>query len=151
MGMKKQNQLEKRNDVLTFTTKAFTTDKTAAGKVEVQLYVESEGIGTDFTAKLTKVDKQGNSWNLLDGITRIAPKDIQGKIAKINIELGHIAFQIQAGEKLRLQIASSNFPKFNRNPNTGESPFDAVKFKAVKQTIHHSQQYPSFLNIPFIK
>ncbi|OJJ20390.1 hypothetical protein BKI52_18190 [marine bacterium AO1-C] len=151
MGMKKQNELEQRKDVLTFTTSAFKQDKTVAGNIITQLFVASEGIGTDFTAKLTKVDKHGNSWNLVDGIARITPEDLQDKVAKVNIELGNIAFQLKAGERLRLQISSSNFPKYNRNPNTGVSPFDAVKFKAVKQTIYHNSQYPSSVTIPFLK
>ena len=151
MGMKKQNQIEKRKDVLTFTTRPFTQNKTAAGQVKVQLYVESEGSGTDFTATLTKVDKDGHSWNLLDGIVRVTPKELRRKVAKISIDLGNIAFLLKTGERLRLQVSSSNFPKYNRNPNTGVSPFDAVKFKTVKQTIHHSTQYPSSIIIPFLK
>ncbi|HAS41981.1 MAG TPA: hypothetical protein DCS93_15980 [Microscillaceae bacterium] len=151
MGMKKQNQLEQRKDVLTFTTPAFRQSKTVAGNIKAQLFVASEGLGTDFTATLTKVDTAGNSWNLVDGITRIPSKKLKGKVAKVNVELGNIAFQLKAGERIRLQISSSNFPKYNRNPNTGISPFDAVKFKAVKQTIYHNSQYPSSLTIPFLK
>jgi len=151
MGMKKQNQLEQRKDVLTFTTPVFTQSKTVAGNIKAQLFVASKGLGTDFTATLTKVDTAGNSWNLVDGIARVPSKDLKGKVAKVNIDLGNIAFQLKTGERIRLQISSSNFPKYNRNPNTGISPFDAVKFKVVKQTIYHNSQYPSSLTIPFLK
>lgn len=151
IGVKKQNKLEQRKDVLTFTTQAFSQEKIVAGNIKVRLFVASEGKGTDFTAKLTKVDTKGNSWNLVDGIVRLSTQKLRGKVSQTDIELGNIAFQLKVGEKLRLQVSSSNFPKYNRNPNTGKSPFDAVQFKTVQQRIYHNSQYPSALIIPFLK
>ncbi|NAS30992.1 CocE/NonD family hydrolase [Flavobacteriaceae bacterium R38] len=151
IGIKNQAAIEARDDVLLFTTSSFKETKTVAGNIAVELHIETEGKGTDFTAKLTLVDKTGISRNIVDGIKRIEPHQLKNNVKKITIELGDVAFKIAEGEKLRLQISSSNYPKFNRNPNTGIDPLDAIEFIPVKQTIHHSKKYPSRIIIPFLK
>ncbi len=151
LGVRSQEEVEKRNDVLTFSTKKFENEAFISGAVNVYLHVGTEGKGTDFTAKLTLVDEENNSFNLADGIIRVLPSEVQNKVFEVQIELGDIALKVGKGQQLRLQISSSNYPKFNRNPNTGIDPIDATKFIAVKQTIHHSSRYPSRIDIPFLK
>ncbi len=150
MGVKEQSKIEARADVLTFTTQAFTEKTRIVGKVQIELYVETEGLGTDFTGKLTLVDKEGRSFNLSDGILRVSDTQTKG-IQKIVIELPDVAFQIKPGEQLRLQVSSSNFPKYNRNPNTGVHPLEARKFRVVNQTIHYGKEYPSKITFSILE
>lgn len=145
LGIRDQEEVENRDDVLLFTSKEFPEDGIYAGPVRVNLFVGSDARGTDFTAKLTKVDTQERSFNLADGIVRISPEKLQRQPQPVTVELGDIAFMIRAGEKLRLQVSSSNFPKFNRNPNTGIDPVEADTFSPATQTIFHNHEYPSKL------
>ncbi|MEQ8909629.1 MAG: CocE/NonD family hydrolase [Vicingaceae bacterium] len=138
IGIQEQSKIEQREDVLSFSTSEFDSDQIYAGEVEVELFVSSEGLGTDFTAKLCKLDTAGKVWNLVDGIQRLDSSLDLTEPQKVKIKLGNVAFQIKEGEKLKLLISSSNFPKFNRNPNTGIDPMDAIHLKAVRQTIFHN-------------
>jgi len=151
VGIMNQEPIEARDDVLVFTSSKFEKEKIVTGAITVDLFIETEGKGTDFTAKLALVNHKGISQNILDGIIRIQSNQLKKGVTKVTIELGDTAFKIGIGEQLRLQISSSNYPKFNRNPNTGIDPLDAVKFIPVKQTIHHSKLYASKINIPFLK
>ncbi|MEM9391595.1 MAG: CocE/NonD family hydrolase, partial [Bacteroidota bacterium] len=145
MGVKEQSTVEARADVLTFTSSAYKKDKTYAGPVHLELFYKTEGKATDFTAKLTVVDELGQSWNVSEGIIRI-PKT-ENNINKTTIALNDAAFEVKKGWKLRIQISSSNFPKFNRNPNTGIDPMDATTFIPVKQTIYHGKEYPTRITL----
>ncbi|MEM7108928.1 MAG: CocE/NonD family hydrolase [Bacteroidota bacterium] len=145
MGIREQSQVESRTDVLTFTSPAYKKPKTYAGPVSLELYYKTEGKATDFTAKLTLVDELGQSWNVSEGIIRI-PKT-GDTINQASIKLNDVAFEVKKGWKLRIQISSSNFPKFNRNPNTGIDPMDATTFISVKQTIYHGKKYPTHITL----
>jgi len=151
LGIKNQNQIEAREDVITFTSSFFKEDKIIAGSISTQLFIETNAKSTDFTAKLTKVDRDGNSWNLVDGITRIPIIEKSNSPLKVTIEMGDIAFLLKKGERLRVQISGGNFPKCDRNPNTGEDSWQATSFIEAQQIIHHSKVYPSFISIPFLK
>ncbi|WP_394748842.1 CocE/NonD family hydrolase [Spongiimicrobium salis] len=151
IGIKNQQQIEERKDVLLFTTPVFEEDNIIAGDISVDLFVETTGKSADFTAKLTLVDKSGVSRNIIDGIQRISPKALQAGVNSISIELGAIAFSVSKGERLRLQISGSNYPKFNRNPSTEVEPLKALILKKAQQTVYHSKRYPSKINIPFLK
>jgi len=151
IGIRNQAAVEARDDVLLFTSESFTHDQHFAGNHSTTIFVETEGIGTDFTAKLTKVDSIGTSYNLLDAILRVPPETLTEQPARIRIDLGNVAFAIKKGERIRLQISSSNFPKFNRNPNTGIEPMEAEIFKKVEQRIRYSQEFPSRLTLSTIK
>jgi len=150
LGIQEQNEIEFREDVLLFTTKAFKMEQTFAGNHSVTLYVSSTGTGTDFTATLTKVDSDGISWNLLDTITRIDASALKGSPIPITLDLGDMAFQIKKGEQLRLRISSSNFPKYNRNPNTGVESIVAKEFKKAIQRIYFSPEYQSAIKLSLL-
>lgn len=145
LGIRDQETVESREDVLLFTSEPFSTDCIYAGSARVNLYIGSDARSTDFTAKLTKVDKNKRSLNIADGIVRISTEGLRHQPTRVSIELGDVAFKIQAGEQLRLQITSSNFPKFNRNPNTGIDPIAAEKFIPASQTVFHNSRYSSKL------
>jgi putative CocE/NonD family hydrolase len=151
MGIKNQKEIESRDDVLIFTSQSFDENKIVAGNIALDLFIKTEGKSTDFTAKLTVVDTNGTSRNIVDGIIRVSSNNLNDSVSKIKIDLGDTAFKVLRGEKLRLQISSSNYPKFNRNPNTGEDPLDALEYIEVEQTILHSKKYPSKLILPILK
>lgn len=151
MGIRDQQDVESREDVITFSTDPFSSNKTFAGNHSVTLHVSSTGIGTDFTAKLTKVDSNGVSWNLLDTITRIEPGALKLPIIEVTLNLGDMAFQIKKGDRIRLQLSSSNFPKYNRNPNTGVESILAEELKPAQQRIYFSRQYPSHIKLSLLQ
>jgi len=141
IGVQEQSHIEERKDVLVFTSNPFGEKNLLTGPISLDLYYTTEGISTDFTAKLNLVKEDGRSYNLSDGIIRVNPEG--NTVQKVNLTLPPIAVEIKKGERLRLQISSSNFPKYERNPNTGENPREAIEFKSVKQTIFHNEKYPS--------
>lgn len=149
IGVQEQSRIEERKDVLNFTSTPFHEDNLLIGPIKIELHYETEGITTDFTAKLNLVKSNGKSYNLTDGIVRVNP---QGKgVQKTSFTLPPTAVEIKKGERLRLQISSSNFPKYERNPNTGENPMEAIVFKSVKQIIYHNEKYPSQITFNVIQ
>ncbi len=151
LGIKNQSSIEAREDVLTYTTSPFPEEGIVAGNITASLYVQTEGKGTDFTAKLTLVDSLNQSLNIVDGITRVETARCGEGVFEVSIDLGDTAFRIAPGQSLRVQISSSNYPKFNRNPNTGIDPMEAITFVPVRQLIYCSKKYPSKIIIPFLK
>lgn len=159
LGIKDQNAIEQRSDVLVYTSEAFAQKQHVIGRIQVQLFAATEGEDTDFTVKLVLVDSAGTARNISDGIVRARYRDglqkanllTPRKMYEFNIDLGYTAFQIQPGQRVRLEISSSNFPKFNRNFNVATDPFIATTPKTVQQTIYHSRKYPSRLILPMIQ
>lgn len=159
LGFKDQGELEKRQDVLVYTSAPFTAAQSVIGQVKVQLFAATEAENTDFTAKLVLVDENGKALNICDGIIRashqhgLAPgQSLQkGKVYKYEIDLGHTAFRIKTGQRIRLEVSSSNFPKYDRNLNVAIDPVEASTPKTVKQSIFHEKRYPSQLVLPILK
>lgn len=141
LGVREQSHIEDRKDVLTFTSSPFEKPTLLAGPISLDLYYTTEGVSTDFAARLNLIKEDGRSYNLSDSIVRVYP-DGEG-VHKVTISLPSIAVEIGEGERLRMQISSSNFPKYERNPNTGANPREATEFISAKQTIYHSEEYPS--------
>lgn len=158
MGIKDQSEVEKRDDILVYTTDALKNELEIVGEIKVKLFISTDVTDTDFTAKLVEVRNDGYSRIIEDGIAKtrfingfdnkeaIAP----GEIYEMEIIVGITAISIPKGNKLRLEISSSNFPKFPRNHNTGENETNAIVFKKATQTIWHSEQYPSHLILPVL-
>lgn len=155
-GIRMQNEVEKRSDVLLYTTDKINGQFWGVGKAMVKLFVSHSSADCDFTAKLVAVDSDENAWNICDGITRMSLtqkrntgyKDGEGNtIYEIQIDLGHIVFQLQPRWSLRLEIAGTNFPKYDRNPGNGDDPLMATKFYPVKQFIHHGKNFPAVLTV----
>jgi hypothetical protein len=124
----------------------------------VTLYAASSAKDTDFTAKLTDVHPDGKAIHLCEGIrgarfrqslenpTLVEP----GKIYEYSINLWETSNQFKAGHRIRLEISSSNFPRYARNQNTGNAFGMTAEVKTVTQTILHSREYPSHLLLPVI-
>jgi putative CocE/NonD family hydrolase len=149
-----------RDDVLLFTSEPMTSDLTIAGPIKAIVYASTSGKDTDFTAKLSIVRDDGFVRNVEDGIVRgrflFEGNDsggyvIPGEINEYAIECGATALSLKAGEKLQLAISSSNFPKYDRNPNTGEDPFYASELETATQIVYHSAKHPSHILIPVLK
>ncbi|MFC2104666.1 CocE/NonD family hydrolase, partial [Bacteroidota bacterium] len=159
IGIKNQRNIEKRNDVLVYTSDVLENNIEIIGSIQVNLFVSTEGKDTDFTAKLVEVRENGYARIIDEGIVQLAHRNSlierelvePNEIYEITIELGRTGISIKKGHKLRLEISSSNFPKYIRNANTGEDPYDAKDLIRVKQTIYCGKKYPSHIVLPIIK
>jgi putative CocE/NonD family hydrolase len=129
------------------------------GPVKLELYANSSAVDTDFTAKLVDVWPNGFAQNLTEGIVRARYRDSQeapqlmnpGQIYEFTIDLWSTSNVFRQGHRLRLEVSSSNFPRFDRNLNTGETGEFARRFVTATNTIYHDSQHPSALIVPVVK
>jgi putative CocE/NonD family hydrolase len=157
-GARDQRPAETRADVLVYSTRAFPEDVEVTGPVNVELYVESSALDTDFTAKLVDVGPDGFARNLTDGIIRARYRDSRekaellkpGEVYKLTIDLWSTSNVFLKGHALRLEISSSNFPRFDRNLNTAESPESGQQFISATNVIFHDHKHPSALILPIV-
>jgi putative CocE/NonD family hydrolase len=157
-GPKDQHHVEERKDVLIYSAAPFPHDTEITGPVAVELYVKSTALDTDFTAKLVDVWPNGYAQNLTEGILRTRYRESQSnpsllvpdQIYKIKIDLGATSDVFLAGHVLRLEISSSNFPRFDRNLNTGADQANTSRSASATNTILHDDQHPSVLLIPMV-
>ncbi len=158
LGVKDQTELEERTDILVYTSPPFEKATTLAGPIRVHLFAATDGSDTDFTAKLVLVDEEGIAMNMADGIIRGRYRNglikeellIPHHIYEYQIELGTTAFSIPPNYQIRVEIASSNFPKYDRNANTAIHPFEAQELRVAHQKIYSGAQYPSRIILPII-
>jgi putative CocE/NonD family hydrolase len=157
-GPMDQRAVEKRQDVLVYTTPPLRRDLEVAGPIRVVLYASTSARDTDFTAKLVDVFPSGEARNLTDGILRLRYRESvenpelakPGEIYKLTIDAGATANVFRQGHRLRLEISSSNFPRFDRNPNTGGSIADETKLVTAQQTVYHDKLHPSQVVLPVL-
>ena len=152
-GPRDQRSIEARSDVLIFSTPPFKSDLEVTGPVSVELYASSSAVDTDFTGKLVDVWPNGFAQNLTEGILRARYRDSRekaellnpGETYKLTLDLWATSNVFKAGHRLRLEISSSNFPRFDRNLNTGESAATSTHFVKATNTIYHDREHPSAL------
>jgi len=156
-GVRDQRSLEQRADLLSFTTEPFDKDMEATGPVLVKLWAISDVRGTDFVARLIDVHPNGFAQNVCDGILRARYRNGErpellelGQIYEYTIDLWETSNVFKAGHRLRLDIASASFPRWDRNPNTGEDFGKSATMQAAHQTILHDAAHPSHLILPII-
>ena len=157
-GPQDQRPNESRSDVLVFSTPALTEDTEVTGFVTLQLYAATSAVDTDFTALLVDVDPSGYARFLTDGIVRARYREstkeaslvTPGKIYQYTIDLWATGNVFKAGHRIRLYVSSSNFPRFNRNLNTGEDIINSTRSVTAHQTIYHDREHPSALILPMI-
>ncbi len=157
-GPNDQRAIERRDDVLVYTTKKMEKPLTLCGRVKVKLFTSTTGRDTDFTAKLCHVLRNGTARQLCDGIKRVSKRfgldktDYvePGEMIELEIDLWATGVMIKAGEALRLEISSSASPKFTPHFNTAENQGEAIQPLIVKQEIFHNNSYPSYLEIEVI-
>lgn len=158
-GAYDQRSVEAHEDVLVYTSAILEQDTEVTGPLKAVLYASSSASDTDFTAKLVDVHPCGYAQNLNDGIIRARyrtsmrePELITpGDIYEYEIDLVATSNLFLAGHRIRLEISSSNFPRFDRNPNTGEIPGRSTDMTSAMQTIHHSREYPSRVILPVVE
>jgi hypothetical protein len=157
-GPQDQRSVEGRNDVLVYSTPPLTEDIEVTGPVSLELYAKSSAVDTDFTAKLVDVYPDGSAQNLTEGIVRARYRNSleqpelmhPGEIYKFTIDLWSTSNLFHKGHKLRLEISSSNFPRFDRNLNTGSADRKSVEMIKATNSILHDQQHPSALILPVV-
>jgi len=156
---REQHLVEARPDVLTKTTAPMESGLDVTGPVTDKLWAGSSAPDTDFVARLVAVYPDGRAYNLTDGIIRARYRDssteslIQpGQPFQFSIDLWATSNVFKAGHRIRLQVTSSNFPRWDRNPNTGhafgtDGPTD---LRAADQTILHDPEHPSHIVLPLV-
>ena len=150
-GPRDQRAVEGRQDVLVFTSPAFPKDFEVTGPVSVELYAESSAVDTDFTAKLSDVWPNGYSQNLAEGIRRSRYRDssekmtlmVPGVTYKFTIDLWATSNVFLSGHRMRLEVSSSNFPRFDRNLNTGEDQGHSSRMMKATNIVVHDGEHPS--------
>lgn len=157
-GPRDQRPLDGRKDVLRFSTEAFEEKMEITGPLTVKLWASSSAPDTDFMAKLVVVRPDGFSFNLADGVIRARyregfeePKLITpGEVLLYEIDVWATSYVVQKGERLRVDVTSSNFPRLNRNPNTGAPFGETTEMVSAKQTIYVDAERPSHIVLPVI-
>jgi putative CocE/NonD family hydrolase len=157
-GPMDQRPIEKRSDVLVYTGPVLKRDVEVTGPIRLELYASTSARDTDFTAKLVDVFPSGEARNLTDGILRLRYRNgldhptlaKPGEIYDLSIDSGVTSNVFLAGHRIRLEVASSNFPRFDRNPNTGTSIADETSLRTASQTIYHDRKRPSALILPVV-
>jgi hypothetical protein len=157
-GPMDQRPVEKRRDVLVYSTTPLSADTEVTGNIRVVLYASSSAPDTDFTAKLVDVLPDGEARNLTDGILRTRYREslekpeamTPGDVYRMTIDAGVTSNVFRAGHRIRIEISSSNFPRFDRNPDTGAAVADAKQLRAAKQTVYHDHDRHSYVLLPFV-
>ncbi|NGO11583.1 CocE/NonD family hydrolase [Streptomyces sp. HC44] len=150
-----QNHLEQRPDVLSYTSDALPEAVDLAGPAWLVLSAESSAPDTDFTGKLLDVHPDGRALLVADGIVRArhregmdAERPLEpGTVHEFFLDLGHTAWRLEPGHRLRVHVSSSNFPQFDRNLNTGGPVGEESVPVVAEQTVHHSAGHPSWLDV----
>ena len=157
-GPKDQRILERRNDVLVYTSDFLTEPVTIAGPVKMKLHAATDGPDTDWMIKLVDVYPDGSAYPVSEGILRARFKDgldqinllTPNEVYEFEIELTGTANVFQPGHRIRVDITSSNFPQFDRNPNTGEPLGSSDQTRIAQQTIHHGGLKASHIVLPTV-
>jgi putative CocE/NonD family hydrolase len=157
-GAYDQREVETRPDVLVYTTPILERDVEVTGPLEVHLWAATSASDTDFTAKLVDVGPCGYARNIQDGIIRARYRNSltqaepirPGEVYEYTIDLGATSNVFKAGHRIRLEISSSNFPRFDRNPNTGRALGEDTDLRTALQTVLHGTECPSHIVLPII-
>ena len=155
-----QSKMEERNDILVYSTDVLKEGFELSGPIDITLYVSSDAKDTDFTVKLIDVDETGKAWNLDETIQRMRYRNgydkplvwmEKDKVYKVKFQPMTTSNYFAPGHRLRIEISSSNFPRFDRNMNTGGNNWDETKGLIAKNAVHHSKQYPAEITISVVK
>ena len=159
-GSLDQTKMEERDDILVYTTDVLKEGFELSGPIDVTLFVSSSAKDTDFTVKLIDVDENGKAWNLDETIQRMRYRDgydkplawmEPNKVYKFKFQPMTTSNYFAAGHRLRIEISSSNFPRFDRNMNTGGDNYSETKGIIANNAVHHSKQFPSSITISVVR
>jgi uncharacterized protein len=155
-----QRRTEARADVLVYSSEPFARDAELSGPIVPTLYVSSDARDTDFTVKVLDVEPDGRAWNLDESIQRMRWRDgydrppvfmQPGQVYKVAFQPLATSNNFKAGHRLRIEVSSSNFPRFDRNLNTGGNNYDEAVGKVARNLVHHSKRYPSSLTVTVVE
>jgi putative CocE/NonD family hydrolase len=154
-----QRRTEARGDVLVYSSEPFAKDTELSGPIVPTLYVSSDARDTDFTVKVLDVAPDGTAWNLDESIQRMRWRDgydkppvfmQPGQVYKVTFQPLTTSNTFKAGHRLRIEVSSSNFPRFDRNLNTGGNNYDEAVGKVARNVVHHSKRHPSSLSVTLV-
>ena len=158
-GAYDQQAMETRQDILVYTTEPLEKGLEVTGFIESKLYISSDAKDTDFTIKLIDVYPDGRAYNLDETIQRVRyregyDKEVfmeRDKVYEINLTPMATSNFFEQGHRIRIEVSSSNFPRFARNLNTGGKNFDEKQGVVARNSVHHSKKYPSQVRLPIVK
>ena len=158
-GAMDQQDMEARHDILVYTTDILKEDTEVTGFIESKLFVSSDVKDTDFTIKLIDVYPDGTAYNLDETIQRVRyregyDKEVfmeNGKVYEVDLTPMSTSNLFKKGHRIRVEISSSNFPRFARNLNTGGNNYDEKVGVVAHNKVHHSSKHPSQIRIPIVK
>jgi putative CocE/NonD family hydrolase len=144
--------------VLVYSTPPLAADSEVTGPIVLDLFAASSAVDTDFTAKLVDVAPDGSAYNLTEGIIRARYREstVQAvpiepnKVYEYKIDLWSTSNVFLKGHRIRLEISSSNFPRFDRNLNTGKTAAESSNFVKATNRILHDAERPSALILPVV-
>ena len=153
-----QTAIERRDDILVYTTPPLSEEVEVTGPVFIELYASTDATDTDFTGKLVDVWPNGYAQILLEGVIRARYREsferqklvTPGKIEKYLVDLWSTSNLFRRGHRIRVEISSSNFPKYDRNPNTGRPIGEDAERQVAHQTIYHDAEHLSHILLPVI-
>ncbi len=155
-----QQEIEaSRNDILVYTTDPFPDGLEVSGTVEVTLYLSSDVRDTDLTVKLLDVYPDGRAFNLDETIQRVRYREgydrqvfmEEGEVYEVKVSPMTTSNFFAPGHSLRIEVSSSNFPRFTRNLNTGGRNYDETEGVVAHNAVHHSARYPSTIRLPVVR
>jgi hypothetical protein len=155
-----QRKMEARHDILVYTTDPFDAGVELSGSILPTLYVSSDAKDTDFTVKVLDVYPDGSAYNLDESIQRMRYRDgydkplvwmEKGKVYPVRLQPLTTSNYFAPGHRLRIEVSSSNFPRFDRNLNTGGNNYDEWAGVSARNTVHHSKEYPSSVTITVVE
>ncbi len=155
-----QRKMEARLDILVYSTEPLKEGIEVSGPIEITLYVSSDAKDTDFTVKLIDVHPDGRAYNLDETIQRMRYRDgydkpnvwmQTGKVYKVTLQPMTTSNYFEAGHRIRIEVSSSNFPRFDRNLNTGGRNYDETKGFVAHNVVHHSKEYPSGVKLTVVR
>jgi len=155
-----QRKMEARSDILVYTSEPLKEGIEVSGPIDLTIYVSSDAKDTDFTVKFIDFYPDGPAYNLDETIQRLRYRDgydkppvwmEPGRVYKVTFQPMTTSNYFEAGHRIRIEVSSSNFPRFDRNLNTGGNNYDEVQGIVAHNVVHHSQQYPSQLTITVMK
>jgi putative CocE/NonD family hydrolase len=154
-----QREVEARHDVLVYTSEPLEEPLEVTGTIEVTLYVSSDARDTDFTVKLVDVYPDGRAFNIDETIQRVRYREgydrqvfmVPGEVYELAVSPMSTSASFGNGHRIRVEVSSSNFPRFARNLNTGGHNYDESEGVAARNTVHHSASHPSQIRLPVIR
>jgi putative CocE/NonD family hydrolase len=145
-GPMDQARVEARDDALVFTSEPLAEELEVTGRVKVVLHAESSAPSTDWVARLCDVHPDGRSFNVCDGVVRIAKG--ADALQRVEIDLWSTSIAFLRGHRLRVHVTSSSFPRWDRNLNTGDQ--SSARFESARQRVHHDADHASCIELPVI-